>query len=218
MLQYRAPVNAGIATRITINRNNWSFYRNASYTYQIIQCCPIIYWHGLSHECIMLPHQDISTSIYKQFYCQALMNSYKKYNYNNVMMGTMAYQITSLTSVYSAVYSGADRRKHQSSASLAFVFGIRRGPVNSPHKWPVTRKMFPFDDVIMCMRGNCLCLCEQHWHDNASFQNSVYIYILYNLCRIKLTLISPCTRYAGYWLNLMYCSLYMCLTSITLQI
>ena len=40
-------------------------------------------------------------------------------------------------------------RKHQSSASLAFVRGIHRGPVNSPHKWPVTRKMFPFDDVIM---------------------------------------------------------------------
>ena len=27
--------------------------------------------------------------------------------------------------------------------------GIHRGPVNSPHKWPVTRKMFPFDDVIV---------------------------------------------------------------------
>ena len=64
-------------------------------------------------------------------------------------MGTMASQITSLTIVYSAVYSGADPRKHQSSASLAFVWGIHRGPVNSPHKWPVTRKMFPFDDVII---------------------------------------------------------------------
>ena len=40
-------------------------------------------------------------------------------------------------------------KKHQSSASMAFVRGIHRGPVNSPHKWPVTRKMFPFDDVIM---------------------------------------------------------------------
>ena len=47
------------------------------------------------------------------------------------------------------VYSAADQRKHQSSASLAFVWGIHRRPVNSPHKWPVTRKMFPFDDVIM---------------------------------------------------------------------
>ena len=44
---------------------------------------------------------------------------------------------------------GADQSKHQSSASLAFVWGIHRGPVNFPHKWPVTRKMFPFDDVIM---------------------------------------------------------------------
>ena len=36
----------------------------------------------------------------------------------------------------------ADRRKHQCSASLAFVRGIHRGAVNSPHKWPVTRKCF----------------------------------------------------------------------------
>ena len=64
-------------------------------------------------------------------------------------MGTMASQITSLTIVYSTVYSGADQRKHQSSASLAFVRVIHRGPVNSPHKAPVTLKMFPFDDVIM---------------------------------------------------------------------
>ena len=64
-------------------------------------------------------------------------------------MDTMTSQITSLTIVYSTVYSGADQGKHQSSASLAFVRGIHRGRVNSPHKWPVTRKMFPFDDVIM---------------------------------------------------------------------
>ena len=64
-------------------------------------------------------------------------------------MDTIASQITSLTIVYSIVYSGVDQRKHQSSASLAFVRGIHRRPVNSPHKWPVTRKKFPFDDVIM---------------------------------------------------------------------
>ena len=64
-------------------------------------------------------------------------------------MGTTASQITSLRSVYSAVYSGTDQRKHQSSASLAFVRGIRRGPVNSPHKGPGTWKILPFDDVIM---------------------------------------------------------------------
>ena len=70
-------------------------------------------------------------------------------HYDDIIMGTIASQITSLTIVYSTVYSGADQNKHQSSASLAFVWGIHRGPVNSPHKWPVTRKMFPFDDVIM---------------------------------------------------------------------
>ena len=70
-------------------------------------------------------------------------------HYCDVIMGTMASQITSLSIVYSTVYSGPDQRKHQSSASLAFVWGIHRWPVNSPHKWPVTRKMFPFDDIIM---------------------------------------------------------------------
>ena len=79
-------------------------------------------------------------------------NSVKKISedhYGDVIMGTMVSQITSLTIVYSTVYSGADQRKHQSSASLAFLYWIHRGPVNSPHKWPLTRNMFPFDDVIM---------------------------------------------------------------------
>ena len=67
-------------------------------------------------------------------------------------MGAIASQITSLTVVYSTDYSDADQRKQQSSASLAFVREIRRGPVNSSHKWPATRKMFPFDDVIMTLR------------------------------------------------------------------
>ena len=70
-------------------------------------------------------------------------------HYNDVTMSAMASQITSLTTVYSTVYSGTNQRKHQSSASLAFVIGIHRWPVNSPHKGPVTRKIFPFDDVIM---------------------------------------------------------------------
>ena len=48
------------------------------------------------------------------------------YHYIDVIMTTMASQITSLTIVYSIVYSDADQRKHQSSASLAFVWGIHR--------------------------------------------------------------------------------------------
>ena len=70
-------------------------------------------------------------------------------HYNDVIMSVISSQITSLTIVYSTVYSAVDQRKHQSPASLAFVRGIHRGPVNSLHKWPATRKMFPFDDVIM---------------------------------------------------------------------
>ena len=72
-----------------------------------------------------------------------------EYHYTDVIMTTMASQITSLTIVYSTVYSVADQRKHQSSASLALCVGNSPGPVNSPHKGPVTRKMFPLDDVIM---------------------------------------------------------------------
>ena len=63
-------------------------------------------------------------------------------------MGVMASQITGVLMVCSTVCSGADQRK-QSSASLAFAREIHRWPVNSPHEGPVTRKLFPFDDVIM---------------------------------------------------------------------
>ena len=88
-------------------------------------------------------------------------------DYSDVIMGSIPSQITSLTIVNSTVYSGADQRKHKSSASLVFVRGIRRIPVNSPHKWPVTLKMFPFDDVIMdfiasfCVL-NCLLWCNSY--------------------------------------------------------
>ena len=79
-------------------------------------------------------------------------------HYGDVIMDAIASQIISLTIVYSTVYSDADQRKHPSSTSLAFVWGIHRGPANSPHKWPVTRKMFPFGDVIMQweIRGTCI--------------------------------------------------------------
>ena len=64
-------------------------------------------------------------------------------HYGDVIMSMhmMASQITSLTIVFATIYSCADQRKHQSSASLAFVRGIHRWPANSPHKGPVTRKI-----------------------------------------------------------------------------
>ena len=68
--------------------------------------------------------------------CWALHVCPKKYHYSDVIMGVMASWITGVSIVYSNVSSGADQRKHQSSASLALV----------------TRKLFPFDDVIMIYR------------------------------------------------------------------
>ena len=97
------------------------------------------------------------------------------HHYDDVIMGALASQITSLTIVYSTVYSHTDQRKHQSSASLAFVWGIHRGPVNSSHQWPVTRISIPFDDVLMYLVGSLfgarckmLCIFDEHdkiWYD-----------------------------------------------------
>ena len=70
-------------------------------------------------------------------------------HYSDVIMSGMASQITGNSIVYSTVCSGVDQGKHQNSASLTFVRGTHRWPVNSPHKGPVMRKMFPFDDVIV---------------------------------------------------------------------
>ena len=85
-------------------------------------------------------------------------------HYNNVIMGTMTSQITSLTIVYLNIYSSADQRKHQSSVSSAIVRGIHRWPVNHPDKWPVTRKIYPFDDVIMPFRYNGVQVQLYLWH------------------------------------------------------
>ena len=66
-------------------------------------------------------------------------------HYSEVIMGTMASQITGVSIVCSTFRSGADKRKHKSSAS--------RWPVNSPHKGPVTWIMFAFDGIIMMKLG-----------------------------------------------------------------
>ena len=72
-----------------------------------------------------------------------------QHNCSDVIMSAMESQITVVSMVCSTVCSGADQRKHQSSTSLAFMRGIHQWPVYSPNKGSVTRKMFPFDDVIM---------------------------------------------------------------------
>ena len=109
---------------------------------------------GPDHWTINSLHVEIHSAIFRfsgtafHFFAHWQQNVFSPH-YIDVLMGAIESQIPSLTIVYSTVYSGADQRRHESSASLAFVRKIHRGPVNSPQRWPVTRKMFPFDDVIM---------------------------------------------------------------------
>ena len=110
-------------------------------------------------------------------------------------MGAIAFQITSLTIVYSTVYSGADQSKHQSSASLAFVWGIHRRPVNSPHKWPVTRKMFPFDDVIMVLTA------QMSWHVKTCDSTGMCETITTVMVCVKLWSVSLSTRRTCTWMG-----------------
>ena len=114
-------------------------------------------------------------------------------HYNHVIMGVMASQITSLTIVYSTVYSGADQREHQSSASLAFVRGIHRLPVKSPPKGTVTRKMFPFDDVTMVIRNinvmqnrENFCCSKYPWtlNDTRRYRAVLKLYRMYHNMRV----------------------------------
>ena len=106
-------------------------------------------WPCFTNQCIRMGKCRNSTFIYILISRYPTIRNHLKWHYNDVIMGVVASQITSLTIVYSTAYSGADQRKHQSPASLAFVRGIHRSPVNSPHREPVTRSMFPFDVVIM---------------------------------------------------------------------
>ena len=90
-------------------------------------------------------------------------------------MGPIASQITSLTIVYSTVYSDADQWKYQSSASLAFVRGIHRGPVNSPHKTASNA-----EDVSIWWRHHDICVSKlgHHWFKQRAVAYSVPIYCL----------------------------------------
>ena len=80
----------------------------------------------------------------------------KSLHYSDVLMSAMAYQITGVSIVYSTICSDADQKRHQSSASLAFVRGNHLWLVISPHKGSVTRVMFPFGDVIMVLSHSCI--------------------------------------------------------------
>ena len=85
---------------------------------------------------------------------QNTLDDISQHHHRDVIMSAMASQITGVSTVYSTISTGADQRKHQSSKSLAFVRGIHRWLVNSPHKGLLRRKMFPFDDIILIDSGN----------------------------------------------------------------
>ena len=89
-------------------------------------------------------------------------------------MSMMASQITGLTIVYSSLYSGLYQRKHDSSASLAFVRGNHQWLVNSQYKGPVTSKMFPFDDVIMTSDDELVCNKEAYYQQASGLSKIVW--------------------------------------------
>ena len=96
------------------------------------------------------------------------------------IMSAMASEITYIL----IVCSGTDQRRIQSSASQAFVGGIHRWPVDSPHKGPATLKIFPFDDVIMCSPQHTLI-----WEDIYKYRNLklISLYLQYSDCKVKTT-------------------------------
>ena len=118
-----------------------------------------IWWRDAFLVIIFTFTKQCSSNVLTQIHsnhCEIMLH------YSDVLMNTMASQITSLTLVYSTVYSGVDQRKHQSSASLAFVQGIHQWLVNSLHEGPVMRRMFPFDDVTMDYQG------LPHWYQKVT--------------------------------------------------
>ena len=111
-------------------------------------------------------------------------------HYSGVIMRAMASQITSLTIVYSTIYSGADQRKRQSSASLAFVRGIHRWPVNYPNKGRVTQKLYPFNDAIM---GNQTG--ELFTHSPVIFLTFVSSYPTYGILPVSRSCFDGCLKW-----------------------
>ena len=122
------------------------------------------------------------------------------WHYNDVIMWAMASHQPLLS-------SGADQRKHQSSAPLACVMGIHRWPVDSLHKWPVTRKMFPFDDVIIsykqrllhltyCAQRQLLAIKNIQWF---KFTNTFKSFLNILIIREMMPIWNLCVHYIRWW-------------------
>ena len=105
--------------------------------------------HGINHMIISLRNSNSIDISFRYDSSHGGQEIVINLHYSDVIMSVMASQIACILIVCSAVCSGEDQRKHQSSTSVTFVRGIHMWPVNSPHKGPVTRKILPSDDVIM---------------------------------------------------------------------
>ena len=139
---------------LVINYLNWNLSSARLIKYPLVFCCCLVsvsLIHTFQYY-VMAMEQWNYSSITSQ---GILKNAGKIVHYNDVIMGLMASQITSLTIVYSTIYSAADQRKHQSSTSLAFVR-------NSPHKWPVTRKCFHL------MTSSCSSIVNRLYNHNGA--------------------------------------------------
>ena len=150
----------------------WSIFHYSVKTYPYLSTLTLI-WHVVHYH---LGYQDISLAKFGIWLVDCILilafshfnachSSYVVFcHHNDVIMSATTSQLNSLSIVYPTVNSqiGADQGKYQSSASLAFVRGIHRWPVKSPHKWLVTRKIFHL------MTSSC----------------SSYVAICYHLCRV----------------------------------
>ena len=141
-------------------------------------------------------------------------------HYDDVILGAMASKITSLTIVYSTVYSGADQSKHQSSASLAFVWGISPGTGEFPAQMASNKEIFPFDDVIMI-----LPIWARYGVFIVNSMTEFFFYLCHNVSCIDsniiicLTLLGPYNetrvkQYADYWILYIYIYVAMTLFSV----
>ena len=116
---------------------------------------------------------------------------------SDVIMSAITSQITGVSIVYPFVCSGADQRKHESSASLAFVSGIHRSPVNSHHKGPVTRKMFPFHDFMKLSWPWLLMPCVGSWTQITSYH--AISHVAYNFACTMDIFTDPCQLIVRDW-------------------
>ena len=123
---------------------------NYSQISMVVVDCMLFMWRDLSNR-----HEDTGRSTHSKMTDVMLCTLRWRHNERGGVSNHQPYDCL-LNCLF------ANQRKHQIFALLVFVRGIHRSPVNSQHKGPVTRKMFPFDDVIMKVDSLAHCCCLPH--------------------------------------------------------